>query len=374
MPAPPFMLDQRVFREAERQLIICNACRYCEGLCPVFPALERRNRFLEGDILYLANLCHDCRACVPACPYTAPHELNIDVPNIMAQVRRETYAGYAAPRLFGRLFTKGARAAGIATVLSVAVVVLLVWVTRSDRLFEARVGPGAFYEVIPWLFMVIPAMIATAYGLIVMAVGVLRFWRDTDAPVRARLSPRALISATTDVLVLRQMHGGGPGCSYPEERPTYWRVLYHQLIFYGFLGTFAATTVAAIYQEFFGLLPPYPILSLPVLLGTFGGVAQVIGCAGLIALRVRGARQPATRVLMNLDVAFVGLLLATNLTGLLLLIARETSAMGLLLAVHLGVVAGLFITLPYNKFVHIIYRYAALVQNRQEERTESQPA
>jgi hypothetical protein len=36
--------------------------------------------------------------------------------------------------------------------------------------------------------------------------------------------------------------------------------------------------------------------------------------------------------------------------------------MGTLLAVHLGVVLGLFLTLPYGKFVHAVYRVAALVR------------
>jgi citrate/tricarballylate utilization protein len=48
--------------EAQRVLAICNACRYCEGYCAVFPALERRLSFDEGDVHYLANLCHNCGA------------------------------------------------------------------------------------------------------------------------------------------------------------------------------------------------------------------------------------------------------------------------------------------------------------------------
>lgn len=364
------MLDQRLFHEAERQLTICNACRYCEGLCPVFPALERRNIFLEGDVVYLANLCHDCRACVPACPYTEPHEFNVDIPLIMAQVRRETYADYAFPRAFGNLFMRRSRGVGAFTVLAVAIAILLVWLGRPDQLFATQTGPGAFYQVVPWLFMVIPAMIATAYGLLVMAVSLAHFWRDTDAPLRSRFDPLSFLSASVDVLALRQMRGGGPGCSYPEEAPSHQRVVAHQLVFYGFLGTFAATAVAAFYQDILEMLPPYALLSLPVILGTVGGVMQIVGCSGLLAMKVRAAEQPATRILRSLDVAFIVLLLVTNITGLLLLVGRETPGMGILLAVHLGVLAGLFITLPYSKFVHVIYRYAALVRNRQEERAE----
>lgn len=58
--------------EANRQLNICNACRYCEGLCAVFPALERRSLLSEADVTQLSNLCHDCRACYDACMYAPP--------------------------------------------------------------------------------------------------------------------------------------------------------------------------------------------------------------------------------------------------------------------------------------------------------------
>ena len=56
-------------------------------------------------------------------------------------------------------------------------------------------------------------------------------------------------------------------------------------------------------------------------------------------------------------------------TGLLLLALRDGRAMGALLVVHLGFVLALFLTLPYGKFVHGIYRTAALVQYGRERST-----
>jgi citrate/tricarballylate utilization protein len=66
------------------------------------------------------------------------------------------------------------------------------------------------------------------------------------------------------------------------------------------------------------------------------------------------------------------MLLMTGLTGLGLLALRSTPAMGILLAIHLGIVLGLFLTLPYGKFVHGLYRFAALVRYARERRSFSE--
>ncbi|MFZ9438977.1 MAG: tricarballylate utilization protein TcuB, partial [Hylemonella sp.] len=73
--------------EVARQLQICNACRYCEGFCAVFPAMTRRLEFSVTDVHYLANLCHNCGACLHACQYAPPHEFAVNIPQAMAKVR-----------------------------------------------------------------------------------------------------------------------------------------------------------------------------------------------------------------------------------------------------------------------------------------------
>src|SRR5665811_1557025 len=92
--------------EVGRQMHICNACRYCEGFCAVFPAMTRRLEFGKADIHFLANLCHNCGACLHACQYAPPHEFAVNVPQAMAQVRGQTYADYAWPPAWGALYKR----------------------------------------------------------------------------------------------------------------------------------------------------------------------------------------------------------------------------------------------------------------------------
>ena len=72
---------------------------------------------------------------------------------------------------------------------------------------------------------------------------------------------------------------------------------------------------------------------------------------------------------LGMDYAFIWLLFWVSATGLILLALRETSFMGLILAIHLGLVYGFFLILPlYSKFVHAIYRFAALLADAGEKK------
>jgi len=174
------------------------------------------------------------------------------------------------------------------------------------------------------------------------------------------------------VLRLRYLDGGsGDGCTYPHEAPSQARRRYHHLTFYGFMLCFAATCVATLYHYAFGWQAPYPWTSLPVVLGTVGGIGLLVGPAGLLWLRQEADPEPNAYPHGGMDLAFLVLLFLSSLTGLVLLLLREMPAMGVLLAVHLGVILGFFLTMPYSKFVHPIYRFAALVRYRLESRRAS---
>jgi citrate/tricarballylate utilization protein len=362
------VLSAELVDDAQRQLSICNACRYCEEYCAVFPALELRQSFDGDDVIYLANLCHDCHECFYACQYAPPHEFALNLPQLLAEARRETYQAYSWPGVFrwiGRLGTKGT--VGLVAGLGALFILITGLAGGAGSLGHSHAGPGAFYAVIPWLVMLIPALALAVFVVAALVIGAVRFAVRNRPGPRDLIPTRAALGALADAMSLRYLRGpDNEGCAYPADTPSMARVVYHSLVAYGFIADFGATVAAAIWQDFFGTNPPYPILSVPVMLGIVGGAAIIAGVIGLLSLRARSDAEPASSSMTRLDRAFLVLLALVSVTGLLLTGLRGTAALGVLLDIHLGAVAALFLTMPYGKFAHGIYRYAALVRYRLE--------
>ncbi len=353
---------EALVEESKKQLRICNACRYCEGFCAVFPALERRLDFEEDDVLYLANLCHNCGSCYYACQYAPPHEFNLNFPQTLAKVRAASYAKFAWPAGSGALFRKNG--ALVATLSALCVLLLaggMSLFVETWRMFGAHPDmAGAFYAVLPHGVMAGAFSVVSLFVLLAMVMSVRNFGIPWNA--------HSLLEGLHDGFKLKYLGGGGEGCTYPDEKPSTSRKKFHHLTFYGFLLCFAATSVATIYHYVFGWKAPYPLFSAPVILGTVGGIGLLVGPAGLLYLKRKADPALKDEAQKGMDAGFLLLLFLTSFTGLALMALRETNAMGVLLAVHLALVLALFLTLPYGKFMHALYRLAALARFHAERK------
>jgi len=353
--------------EAARMLQICNACRYCEGFCAVFPAMTRRIDFNVADMNYLANLCHNCGACLHACQYAPPHEFGVNIPLVMAQVRKGTYMTYAWPKSFGALYEKN----GLITVLAsscslIAFLLITLWVNGN-----ILSGPrnGNFYAIFSHNTMALMFGLVFTFALLVLSIGVFSFWRQISV---GTVSGVAVAEATHDALTLKYLGGGhGDGCNNENDAFSLWRKRFHHFTFYGFMFCFAATSVATLYHYLLGLHAPYALTSLPVLLGTVGGIGLLIGPTGLLYLNLRRNAEHGDPTQKPMDRAFIVLLFCISASGLALLAYRDTTYMAVLLAIHLGFVMAFFLTMPYGKFGHGFYRLAALLKNAIEKRQKS---
>jgi citrate/tricarballylate utilization protein len=339
-------------------LSICNACRYCEGFCAVFPAMTRRLEFGKTDIHYLANLCHGCGACLHACQYAPPHEFAVKVPQAMARVRRDTYRDYAWPQALGTLYQRNGLALSLA--LATALALFLVLAVTSQGALWAHVPGGNFYVVFPHNLMVGLFGPIFLFSTVALGFGLRRFWKDLST---GATTPAAVGEAAHNALALTYLDGGhGEGCNNEDDAFTLSRRRFHHATFYGFMLCFAATSVATLYHYLLGWPAPYPFTSLPKILGMSGGVVLAVGCAGLGWLNMRRHPDHGVPEQRTMDRGFIALLFTTAVTGLALALLRQTPAMVLLLTIHLGAVMALFVTLPYSKFAHGVFRTAALLK------------
>ena len=350
-----------------RQLQICNACRYCEGFCAVFPAMTRRLEFGKADIHYLANLCHNCGACLHACQYAPPHEFAVNVPQAMAQVRGQTYADYAWPPALGALYKRNGLTLALALAAGLALFLVLAVMMRGALFHEPLAGN--FYAIFPHNLLVSMFAPIFLFAALALGLGVRRFWREVSPGVA---SGAAVAEAASDALRLKYLGGGhGEGCNEDSDAWTLWRRRFHHATFYGFMLCFAATCLATVYYYAFNWQAPYGYTSVPVLLGSVGGLGLLAGPAGLLWLNLRRHPMHGDDTQKPMDRGFIALLFFTSLSGLALLAWRDSAAMALLLALHLGVVMALFATLPYGKFAHGVFRCAALLKFAIEKRQPS---
>ena len=364
----------RLAEEATRQLNICNACRYCEGFCAVYPALERRTLLELADISQLANLCHDCRACFDACMYVPPHDFDINIPRVLAAVRLEDYRRYVWPPSPPRLLRGRAGLFSGAAISVLLLVVIAVINAGFGGLVAGHPDSASPYDLIPYPVLLVLMLLPAVFAAAVMAAAGWRFWHETEpagatAPAPGPAAGAAAIArAAWDALTMRYLRGGGVGCNYPEEEePSPRRRQLHAATAYGFGLCVVSTAAAAVMQDLLGLDPPYPLLSVPVLAGLAGGIGLLIGCAGLLLLKVRSAQVMSVADMTIKDYGLLSALAFLALSGLATFLTRSTPAFGIVLLVHLAAVMLTFAAAPYSKFTHLLYRFLALVRDHLEQ-------
>jgi citrate/tricarballylate utilization protein len=366
-PAGALPLQDAEVAEVARVMQICNACRYCEGFCAVFPAMTRRLQFDHDDAHFLANLCHQCGACLHACQYAPPHEFAVNVPRAMAQVRARTYADHAWPAPLGRLYQRNGLTIALALTAGLALFLMLA-AARTGSLW----GPapaGSFYAIFPHGTMVSLFAPVFLFAVLALALGVRRFWRASQP---GPASAPAVTEAAHDALTLRYLDGGhGQGCNNDDDAFTLARRRFHHFTFYGFMLCFAATSVGTLYHYLLGWSAPYAATSLPKLLGIAGGISLVVGTAGLWRLNLRRHALQVDPAQRPMDRAFIALLFLVASSGLGLMALKATPALAVMLCIHLGAVMAFFATMPYGKFAHGIYRSAALLKWAIEKRQPS---
>jgi citrate/tricarballylate utilization protein len=347
------------YDEAKRVANICNACRYCEDFCDVFPSMERLIKFDKGEVNFLANLCHDCRECYHACQFAPPHEYAVNFPQVMSKVRVSSYKPDSSK--IGRLIS--IITGKFCAIYIYPLLFILFGILKYQENFwvSYSIASGNFYQLISHQDML--SLFGTL-GLLIATLVIIRtssFYhsinKDDDSS-----SLDNIYQAFTDAFTLKNLKSSGSGCSYPKSQQSKARTIFHHLMASGFIFSFAATITGTLYHYILILPAPYALVSLPVILGSIGGIFLIIGCFGLIILKSIQDKAPTDPQHDQSSVKFLLLLLMIAASGMLLLILRETIFMGVFLYWHLGLVFSFFLAFPYEKMMHIFFRIVALIK------------
>lgn len=345
--------------EAHRQLTICNACRYCEGYCAVFPAVHRQRVLQQAELIQLANLCHNCQGCYYSCQYTSPHEFNINIPHALGELRVTSWETCAWPRSVSRYFQRS----GALLSLAMIVIFTLFFVFLMQR--NAASGEG-FYGYLSHATLISIFIPAFLIPVVVTFASLVRYWRRIGGE---RVRWHHLADAVSAAATMRNLSGGeGQGCYFEQgERSSHARRWAHHLTMYGFLLCFLSTLSGTVLHYFFALEAPYSFVSLPKLLGVPGGLALSVGCLWLLILKRRADATLTDENARASAISFICLLGATGASGLLLYFVTGSNWVAPALALHLAIVLTFFLTMPYNKMVHVFFRLAALVRDSQHQ-------
>ncbi len=277
--------------------------------------MEYRREFPEGDLNYLANLCHDCSECYYACQYAPPHEWEINPPQLFAKIRKYSYEKYGWPAGIASAFRANGLVVSLVTVLGLAGFILGIAFIQGNNALWDSVSGGNFYEIIPHNTMVVLFALIGALAILALTIGLFRFLSDINEKFIDLINPSTLRITLKEALTLEYLDGGGWGCAYPRDEASPVRRWLHHCMFYGFFLCLAATTVGFIYDFVFDWQAPYGYTSLPVLLGTLGGLGLLIGPVGLLYFKTLRDPEVVDENRTGMDSSFLVLLALVSFPG-----------------------------------------------------------
>ena len=353
------------YTNALQSCIICNSCRYCEGLCAVFPAMEKKREFHISDLDYLSNLCHQCGECFYDCQYAPPHEFNVSIPQQFANIRQKSYQKYAFLSPLSKAFEKNALFTS--AILLVALFLGFFVASGIDGAYAAE-ARGDFYRIIPYNYMVSIFVVVGFLSFFALCVGFVRFGRAISLK---GVDFAVFWQSVKDTLSLRYLGGhNAEGCTYPNIARSNTRRFFHHLTAYGFLFCFIATNLGAFYSHILDIHAPYDFTQSPKIFGFVGGLMLCLGSAGLLWLKMIADKELVDKDSVAMDYALIIMLFLSSFSGLVLMVFKDSSLLAYTLYFHLSTVLAFFVMIPYSKFVHIFYRFIALLKYNADEEKE----
>jgi quinone-modifying oxidoreductase subunit QmoC len=361
----------------------CYQCATCSIVCPLstdespFPRKEMLwaqwglGSKVSGDADVW--LCHNCGDCTKYCPRDARPG------DVLSAIRINAIRHYAEPKVLANMLNSAGGVIGtvIASMLTVMVVAFL-WSLYTKEAFpipEGTVVYHKFLTVVP-----IDALFLSIFALVAYASikGVLQFWSDiskgaglTDSYTGKAATPSMgpfLIKYVWPAVKEILTHERFKKCGEVAERSTG-----HLWVLWSFIILFIVTILVMIQADVLAILFPEAGFETPLVQYHPVKIAANIGAVMLIAgiwmLRNMRKKKTAEGIITSStqDWILIWLIFAVGVSGVAAEIIRLTDVAVLAYPVyvlHLGCVATLFLSLPYSKFAHLLYRTTAYVHER----------
>jgi len=296
-------------------------------------------------------LCHQCNDCTVRCPRDAKPG------DVLQIVRSLVIERLSFPRCLGRLVGNVRSTWPVLLALP-----LLFWVVLLGATGHLTVPAGlesgwAYEDLVPHVFIYGVFFPVAAWVVLASWVSGRRFWRLLG---RGRPRRGSFLAGLAPVAGEIGAHSRFGSCA--TARP---RRLGHLLLLWGFVGAAVTSALLIVAMYVQKLEMPLPLDHPYKLLGNLSGAVLVVAAALLVGLRLGdSAASGASRAFDTFFLAVVVTVIATGMAVELTRLADAAAPALALYVVHLASVLALFLTFPYSKFAHVLYRTLAMAHER----------
>jgi len=356
----------------------CYQCATCSSVCELAPAnapFPRRQILwaqwgLKDRLIADAGpwLCHQCNDCSVRCP----REVNPG--DMMAVARALVVEHLATPPFLGKLVGNVKKTWPLLIFGPLLFWIILLGATGAhipavDTALGALDGNFYYEHFVSHTLIYITYFSATAWVLFALWTSGRKFWRLLGtAQKRTGTFFGALIPAFIDI----GLHKKFASC----DRGVVKRRWGHFFVMWGFIGAAITSGFAVLYLYkdtvflswmHLGFSYPVPLTHWVKWLGNTSALLLVVG-GFLLWLNRRATGDKLVGITTPFDRFFLWVILTVIGTGVLTEVLRFVAVPPILACavyvVHLAIVLTLFLTLPYSKFAHILYRTMAMAHER----------